>query len=1080
MATLPHHIIAIGASAGGMEEINVFFEHTPLDGIAYIIIQHLSPDFRSRMVELLTKHSKLQVLEAKNNMQVACNCIYLIPSDKFMTISDNCLLLTDKEKQKAPHLTINTFFNSLAADYGNKAIGIILSGLGSDGTQGAISIKKAGGMVMVRNPDNTEYSGMPENAIATGIVDFVLEPEMMPQTIEDYLKEEEDNKLLTDSKDDEKYVEAIINLINEHSLFDFSDYKQPTILRRIKRRTTYKNFTSLEQYFEYLKTDATELTAIAKEFLISVTSFFRDKEAFEIVEKSIMPDIIKRLGPDEELRLWVAGCATGEEAYSLAILIREQMAAAHNDLTVKIFATDIDTAALAFAGKGIYTAAIENDMSADRLERFFFKDGENYRVKPEIRKMVIFAQHDLVKNPPYCNMSFISCRNLLIYMKLPMQRKIYLMLLFGLKMNGYLFLGASENPMSIIQNLAVIDKKWKIFRNIETNRMLRFDAFSLPSFQENKLSTPISSKTDVNDKSISNLDEAVNIELINELNYLVVCIDETNRVVKSYGDTTKYLLQKNFYSDLTALLPKPLAIAFNSLKKAALKTGKKNTLKGIPVSNEVGATKIILSVTPMLFKKGEHSFLMVTFCNDVPGNVLTDTPVFDEAVYFNEYTQNMEEELKEVKEKLLFANLKIEDSNENMQSFNEELLSANEEMQSTNEEMQSVNEELHTINTDYQLKNKELQEINDDLNNYFRSNVNGQLFVDNDLMLMKFSPGAVKQINLLPADIGRPLSNISTNIKFETIIEDIKRVISEGSVITKEIETSNGKWYQMMTMPYIQEISNLHKGAIITFNDITDLKSTQQELDKKNISLLRINADLDNFVHTASHDLLAPLGNIQMSIEVMNAIKVVDPELNRFLQIINTSVKKFQTLVSDIAFVAKLENDMIATEMVDVDEIINSIEWSLEDKIKASGAVINRNLKIKKIRFSKKNLRSIVYNLISNSIKFKGSEQLAININTAKEQDGIILSVQDNGIGISEEHLHRIFDIYTRLHQDIEGQGIGLYLAKKIVDASGGNIVVESELGKGSKFMIHFKDVPDAVTVAAGIVTPVNNTGSVT
>ncbi len=1085
MANLPHHIIAIGASAGGMEEINAFFDHTPQDGVSYIIIQHLSPDFKSRMAELLAKHSDLQVLEAKNNMQVICNCVYLIPSDSFMTISNNSLLLTDKENQKAPHLTVNTFFNSLAADYGNKAIGIVLSGLGSDGTQGVIAIKKAGGMIMVRNPNNTEFSGMPENAIATGVVDFVLEPEMMPQTIEDYLKDEEHNKVLTNNKDDENFMEAIVDLINEHSPLDFSDYKQATILRRIKRRTTAKNFTSLEQYFEYLKTDETELTALSKEFLISVTSFFRDKDAFEILEKSVVPDMIKRLGPDEELRLWVAGCATGEEAYSLAMIIYEQIANGHNNLVVKIFATDIDTAALAFAGKGIYAAASASEVSANRLERFFLKDGENYRVKPEIRKMVIFAQHDLVKNPPYCNMSFVSCRNLLIYMKPPLQKKIYLMLLFGLKMNGYLFLGASENPLSIIQSLAVVDKKWKIFRNIETNRMLRFDAFSLPSFQENKFSTPISSKTDVTNKAINNLDEAVNVELINELNYLVVCIDETNRVVKSYGDTTKYLLQKNFYSDLTELLPKPLAVAFSSLKKTALKTGKKNTLKGIQVNNEEGAAKIILSVTPLLFKKGEHNFLMVNFCNDVPGSSITDAPVFDEALYFNEYTQNMEDELKEVKDKLFFANLKIEDFNENMQSFNEELLSANEEMQSTNEEMQSVNEELHTINTDYQLKNKELREINDDLNNYFRSNVNGQLFVDNDLRLMKFSPGAVKQINLLPTDIGRPLSNISTNIKFETIAEDIKRVIADGSVITKEIETANGKWYQMMTMPYIQEISNLAKGAIITFNDITELKSTQQELDKKNISLLRINADLDNFVHTASHDLLAPLGNIQMSIEVMNAIKVVDPELNRFLQIINTSVKKFQTLVSDIAFVAKLENDMIATEMVDVDEIINSIEWSLEDKIKASGAVINRNLEIKKIRFSKKNLRSIVYNLISNAIKFKGSGQLVVNINTVKEKDGIILSVQDNGIGISDEHLHRIFDIYTRLHSDIEGQGIGLYLAKKIVDASGGNIVVESELGKGSKFMIHFKDEPDPIMVSAsqkggtqqGIVNPVNNGG---
>ncbi|MEO5943277.1 MAG: CheR family methyltransferase, partial [Ferruginibacter sp.] len=847
---------------------------------------------------------------------------------------------------------------------------------------------------------------------------------------------------------------------NEHSPLDFSDYKQTTILRRIKRRAVYKNFSSLEKYFDYLKNDPEEVVILAKEFLISVTSFFRDKEAFEKLEQIIIPDIINKLTPGEELKIWIAGCATGEEAYSVGMLICEQLGPDHPHTVVKIFATDIDTAALAYAGKGVYNSDIENAVSAERLAKFFYKDGDKYRVKPEIRKMVIFAQHDLVKNPPYCNMSLICCRNLLIYMTQPLQKKIYLMLLFGLKMNGYLFLGRSENPLSIIQSLSVIDKKWKIYRNIETKRVLRFDAFSLPSLQESKFSIPTSLRENGIEKSMFNLDEAVNSELIDDLDQLVVCIDESNHVVKSYGDTTKYLLQKNFYSDLTELLPKQLAIAFSSLKKEALITGKKTTVRGINAGNEDGTKKTIISVTPMQVKKGEQKLLMVSFCKDADGTEVKDMPVFDETLYYNEYTHNIEEELKELKDQLHFANLKIDDSNENMQSFNEELISANEEMQSTNEEMQSVNEELHTINAEYQLKNKELVEINDDLNNYFRSNVNGQLFVDNDLLLVKFSPGAVKQINLLPTDIGRPISNISTNIKFETILDDIKKVIADGAVITKEIETSNGKWYQIMTMPYIQEIDYVRKGAIITFNDITELKKAEYELGKKNLSLLRINADLDNFVHTAAHDLLAPLGNIQMSIDIMNKIKNVDPHLSHYLDIIYSSVHKFRGLVSDISLVSKMENDMIATEMVELDEVINNVEWSLQERIIAAGAVINKDLQIQQIRFSKKNLRSILYNLVSNSIKFKSKEPLVINISTVKDGESVILSVQDNGIGIAKAQLANIFNMYTRLHSDIDGQGIGLCLAKKIVDAAGGNIIVESEPGQGSKFMIYLNEEP--------------------
>ncbi|MDQ6756914.1 MAG: ATP-binding protein [Bacteroidota bacterium] len=1049
----PHHIIAIGASAGGMEEINSFFDHTPLDGVSYVIVQHLSPDFKSRMAEVLGRHSKLAVKEAENGMTVQSNHVYTIPSNKFMTIRDCKLFLADKEKTQGPHLTINRFFNSLAADMGPKAIAVVLSGLGSDGTDGIKNIKKEGGMIIARNPETSEFGSMPSNAIATGVVDFVLEPELMPDTIEDYVSN--GAGFLLDDKDDEKNLTAIIDIIKEQSPLDFSDYKQTTILRRIKRRAAYNKIPRLENYIQFLKATPEEVEALAKDFLISVTSFFRDKKAFEFIQTDVLPSILEKLAPGEELKMWVAGCATGEEAYSMAILIREQLTGDLKDTVVKIFATDIDTIALHQAGKGIYNAEIIKDVSPEQLEKYFIKEGDNYRVKPEIRKMVIFAQHDLVKNPPYCNMNLICCRNLLIYMTPALQKKIFLMLLFGIKMEGYLFLGSSENPMPIIQNLEVVNSKFKIYKNLETKRMIRFDAFSLPELKQKPVAF---AREDVFQHTNNTIAEAVNEILITELDYLAVCIDENNHVVKTYGDTTKYLLQKNFNQNLTELLPRPLAVAFNTLSINALKTNKKVIVNGIKIKNGELVIKVTLSVTPLNIKKDAQRLLMVTFNEDRTENpAQQEDIVFDEKIYLDKYNVNLEEELKELKDKLYSTYLQLDASNENMQSFNEELLSANEEMQSTNEEMQSINEELHTINADYQLKNKELLELNDDLNNYFRSNINGQLFVNNDLQLMKFSPGTVKQINLLPTDIGRPLSNISTNIKLENIIGDIKQVLADGNIITKQIETENGKWYQIMTMPYIQSADNKTNGAIITFNDISELKKVQLDLDKKNESLMRINADLDNFVHTASHDLLAPLSNIELSISAMNEMKGIDPKLNIFLGIINSSVKKFRALIKDISNVAKLESGKLETEMVDVDEIINNIEWSLTDKIKSTGAVISRNIEVKQIHFSKKNLRSIIYNLVSNALKFKGDKQPVIDIVTKKEGGNIILSVQDNGIGMEKEDLGKIFNIYGRIHHDAEGSGIGLYLAKKIVDAEGGNIVVESKPGKGSKFSIFLK-----------------------
>ena len=473
----PHHIIAIGASAGGMEELNTFFDHTPLDGVSYVIIQHLSSDFKSRMVELLAQHSKLVVKEAENGLKVQANEVYLIPNDKYMTISGNKLYLTNKTKIKGPHLTINTFFKSLAIDCGKNAIGIILSGLGSDGTEGIKAIKKAGGMVMARTPETSGFASMPSHAVGTGLVDFVLEPAQMPVAIEDYIKYGID----ISTEDDEKAIKGIIDLIKTNSPLDFSEYKMPTITRRTKRRALAFNFISLSHYLEYLRKNPEEVDLLAKDFLISVTSFFRDKQAFEIIQNEVIPNLLKSLSAGEELKIWVAGCATGEEVYTLGILVAEQLVGQFEDVIVKIFATDVDLAALSQAGKGVYNAGVKKFVTPERLSKYFLKEGANYRINPVIRKMVIFAQHDLVKNPPYCNMHLISCRNLLIYMTPVLQKKVFSMLLFGLRKEGFLFLGPSENPMTIIKNLKLISAKWKIYQNLVSKRTISFDVVLMRS-----------------------------------------------------------------------------------------------------------------------------------------------------------------------------------------------------------------------------------------------------------------------------------------------------------------------------------------------------------------------------------------------------------------------------------------------------------------------------------------------------------------------------------------------------------------------------------------------------------------------
>lgn len=840
----PHHIVAIGASAGGLNELIAFFENTPQDGVGYIVVQHLSADFESRLAEVLSRHSTLAMVAAEEGMRVTANSVYVTPSDKFMTIQQGRLHLSDKDPVRSPHLTINTFFNSLATDFGPKAIGVILSGTGSDGSDGIKAIKKSGGFVVARDPETTEYSSMPYNAVATGMVDFVVEPQAIPGIIEEYVRQ--GIELLAEGISDSENMAGLVDLISQQLPLDFSDYKQATILRRIKRRAAYNNFDKLEKYLEFARKSPSEIQTLAEDFLISVTGFFRDPEAFEYLQLRVLPAIIKSLDAGEEIRLWVTGCATGEEAYSLAILLSELLGTRLQDHPVKIFATDIDTAALAHASKGFYSEAVVAPVSKHLLQKYFVPVGQGFRVNAELRKMVIFSRHDLVKNPPYCKMHLISCRNVLIYMTAALQQKIYQMLLFGLRSQGYLFLGSSETPLSILKGLEVVSKKNKIYKK-QLHQSVNMGNYAFPQYTYYKPDELGVVKSDMTKSTDRTLDGAINETVFNEEQRLLICIDQNNKIVKSYGPTDKFLIHQNFFTnDLTELLAGPLNIAFKTAVNRVKQTSRKATVQGVTISHGDSHINVSISVSPMVFKSRTNGFLVVQFQQDgLDGQPLQEVMAFDERLYLDDYTSSLEQENRDLKEELAAANEKLFSLHENMQSFNEELLSTNEELQSTNEEMLSINEELHTLNSDYLLKNKELSELNDDLNNYFKSNTNGQLFVDSELRLLRFSPGTVRHINLVETDIGRPITNISTNFKFETLSDDIRQVIKDGMSVTRELQDNQGKWYQVMTMPYIRQLGNKRTGAVITFNDITTLKETQQELSEKNKILLQMNADLD-------------------------------------------------------------------------------------------------------------------------------------------------------------------------------------------------------------------------------------------
>ncbi|MGM0582732.1 MAG: chemotaxis protein CheB [Bacteroidota bacterium] len=1049
------YTIAIGASSGGMEAIHSLFDNTPDDGVSYVIIQHLSPNHKSFMAELLEKHSKLKICVVENGMYVKPNQVYLMPKGKNMTIKDKVLYLTDS-KPKQTNTAIDIFFSSLAEDQTDKSIAVILSGMGHDGTKGAAAIKRNGGMVIVQEPSSAKFKDMPVSAIESGNVDAILAPNLIPEEIISYLKREQLKAKLSEevTQNNEDQLTEILNLVKQYTPLDFTNYKRPTIIRRIVSRMTHVNVSTLNSYINYIHENTDELEVLANEFLISVTKFFRDKEAYNNLKEKVIPEIIKNKLTVDGLKVWVVGCATGEEAYSIAILINEHLTELKKNLEVKIFASDIDKAALAVASKGIYNSNIKKDVSEELLEKYFIEEDHKFRVRDNIRKMIIFADHDIIKQPPYGKIDLISCRNLLIYINPLLQNKILSSLHFCLNTDGHLFLGPSESLGDLKKSFATIDKKWKIYKNIESPQHIRETTYSTPGLSLPNISFKSHSVSEKNNPP-SKLTEIHNFGILEELGFEAgIYVDSDFSILETFGNYDKYLSPKFFNFNLLEMLPEELSIATSVCLRKANRSHGKNSMSGVKFLKNNQKQFIDIVVIPINNEENHNSEISLILYSDhqaAEDNTHNDD-FFDLDSHSLQHINDLKHELAISNEKLKKSYEELDESNDNITSYNEELISSNEELQSTNEELQSVNEELQTVNNEYQLKIKELAEANDDLNNFFKGTINGQLYIDKELILRKFTPPTTNQINLKNSDVGRPLSDISTKIKLPTLIEDIKNVIQSAEEIDKEVQTVNGDWYQMVITPYFKEQENIHDGVIVTFNEITELKKIQNKLS-------RLNADHSTFIYSVSHDLRGPLSSLKGLVSFLNDANKADSiGTEKILNMIQLSIKTLFETIDELSNIAKIENELENSETVNLHELCNEVKDSLQDELNKSEANIICDFKENHLSFSKKNLRSILINLISNSIKYRSPERTAeINISAKKEKNFIVLSVQDNGLGMESDKIDEIFAIFKRRHNHVEGSGVGLYLVKKIIDNAEGDISVESELGKGSTFTARFK-----------------------
>jgi two-component system CheB/CheR fusion protein len=820
-----NYVVGVGASAGGLEAINELFDSMPANtGFSFILVQHLSPDHKSLMGDLLSKHTEMQVLLAEEAMPIRPNSIYLIPTAKTMTLKNGKLRLEPKLRDHQPNNAIDIFFESLSADQGEKAVGIILSGTGTDGTKGIQSIKAKGGTVFIQDPATAQFDGMPNSAISSGYIDLILSPDMMAEELGEYLREAPFLKSFNALNNQEEAVLLdILDLIYKHTLHDFANYKRPTIHRRLARRMLEKGIHSIVDYYYYLKGNQEEIKKLCDEFLLHVTRFFRDEEAFDTLKESVIPEILAKKSPHEMVKIWSIACSTGEEAYSLAMLFAECMDnLGRNDTEIKIFATDISQTVIETASKGLYTEEQVKNLSKERLNHFFVAETNQYRVSPQLRRMVVFARHDIAKDPPFSKIDLVVCRNMLIYMNPLLQKNILQKIHFAVNEEGFVFLGPSEHLGILKDVMSDIDKKWKIYRCISKTKVADMEAFSSPTDRTYQSISSIGAKSK---NALNNLTEIFKETLLEEFDYAGIFIDKEFEVKQAMGNFKKYMdfPEGNFNFNLLKLVPSDLSVALSTGIRKAIKDNERVVQRHIKVDNGKTHRSVTIIIKPYLIQKTYlQPFLFIILKDDEIEQKVFSTSITPEG-YSNQRIEELERELSNTKENLQALIEEVESSNEELQSSNEEIVSSNEELQSTNEELQSLNEELHTVNAEHQLKIKELVELNDDLNNYFRNTDIGQILIDKRLIIRKFTPVATKQVNLIAGDIGRSIVDISTNMPDLNFVNDIKGVMQSGMAMEKEVQMEGDRTYLMRIAPYLRQNSTVD-GVVVNFLDVSEVK----------------------------------------------------------------------------------------------------------------------------------------------------------------------------------------------------------------------------------------------------------------
>jgi two-component system CheB/CheR fusion protein len=838
-------IVGIGASAGGLETLEQFFTKMPVNtGMAFVIVQHLDPNHVGMMPELLQRMTKMTVTQVTDCLKVKPNCVYIIPPNKSMSILNGTLHLFAPIETHGIRLPIDIFLRSLADDKQEKSIGIILSGMGSDGSLGVKAIKEKTGLVLVQDPATAKFDGMPRSATATVIADIVAPVEELPAKLIDFLKFVPLSKTVPviDSKN-KSNLDKIIILLREQTGHDFSLYKKSTLFRRIERRKGIHHIEKIENYVRFMQENPKETEILFKELLIGVTSFFRDAAVWEKLKEEVLPEIIEKLPNGFVMRAWVTGCSTGEEAYSLAIIFREVMEKIkkNRNISLQIFATDLDIEAIEKARKGVFPTNIITDVSAERLSRYFINDNDGYRINAAIREMVVFAPQNVIKDPPFTKLDLLTCRNMLIYMEPELQKKIIRLFNYSLNPGGIMVLGTAETLGTDILGFQILDPKLKIFKR--TSLPIQTGLLDFPSsFSATTKIKPENLRTP---KSEENLQTLANQILLQRFAPASVLVTDQGDILYITGRTGKYLepvagkANWNIFAMLREGLRQDLPLAFQK----ALKNCEPVKLQNIKVEN-YGKDQFVDVTIQQIDKPEALQGKIIIVFNDLPETTGLNA-ANSKTGKQNSNLRNKEleielrqslEDLQTIREEMQTSQEELKSTNEELQSTNEELQSTNEELTTSKEEMQSLNEELQTVNIELQTKVSDYVQANNDMKNLLNSTDVATLFLDKELNIRRFTDPITNIFKVRNTDIGRPFTDLVTDLQYPKIGIDAKEVIKTLISIEKSTVTTDGRWFDIKIMPY-RTLDDHIDGLVLTFNDVTKFKKMEIELKEANEKL---------------------------------------------------------------------------------------------------------------------------------------------------------------------------------------------------------------------------------------------------